>query len=164
MIDVYEHNGLRVRAFGVDHAPVEPAVGYRIDYRGRSVVISGDTRVVRSVERAAQGVDILVHEALNRALMERIVGVMEGVGLEQRAEHTRHVIPYHADTLELAKLAEAAEVDHLVLTHLIPPVPDNFLLRRLFTRGMSDHYGGRITVGRDGLELSLAPVRGERDE
>ena len=42
-LQVYEANGLRIRAFAVDHAPATPAYGYRFDYRGRSVVISGDT-------------------------------------------------------------------------------------------------------------------------
>jgi ribonuclease Z len=59
---VYEQGGVKVRAFEVDHAPVKPAFGYRIDYGGRSVVLSGDTRVSENLIRQAQGVDLLIHE------------------------------------------------------------------------------------------------------
>lgn len=59
---VFEKDGVKVTAFEVDHSPVKPAFGYRIDYAGRSVVLSGDTRVSENLIRYAQGVDLLVHE------------------------------------------------------------------------------------------------------
>jgi ribonuclease Z len=60
---VLERNGLRIIAFAVDHAPVAPAYGYRFDYRGRSVVISGDTTRSANLIRAADSADLLIHEA-----------------------------------------------------------------------------------------------------
>jgi ribonuclease Z len=62
---VFDQQGVKVTAFLVDHSPVTPAFGYRIDYRGRSVVLSGDTRVSENLIRFAQGVDVLVHEVLD---------------------------------------------------------------------------------------------------
>jgi len=62
---VFDEQGVRVTAFLVDHSPVGPAFGYRIDYRGHSVVLSGDTRVSENLIRFAQGVDVLVHEVLD---------------------------------------------------------------------------------------------------
>ena len=59
---VFDRRGLKVTAFKVDHAPVEPAFGYRVDHLGRSVVLSGDTRVSENLVRYAQGVDVLIHE------------------------------------------------------------------------------------------------------
>lgn len=59
---VFEKDGVKVTAFEVDHSPIKPAFGYRIDYAGRSVVLSGDTRVSENLIRYAQGVDLLVHE------------------------------------------------------------------------------------------------------
>src|SRR6185437_11306798 len=59
-----DDRGLKVTAFPVDHRPVEPAVGYRFDYRGRSVVVSGDTAPSPRLEAAAKGADVLVHEGL----------------------------------------------------------------------------------------------------
>ena len=62
---VFEREGLKVTAFLVDHDPVSPAFGYRIDYRGHSVVLSGDTRVSENLVRHATGVDVLVHEVID---------------------------------------------------------------------------------------------------
>jgi ribonuclease Z len=62
---VFDQQGVKVTAFLVDHSPVTPAFGYRVDYRGRSVVLSGDTRVSENLIRFAQGVDVLVHEVLD---------------------------------------------------------------------------------------------------
>ena len=60
---VYEKDGVKVSSFEVDHGDViKPAVGYRIDYDGRSVVISGDTRFSTNVVEQGKGVDLLIHE------------------------------------------------------------------------------------------------------
>jgi ribonuclease Z len=62
---VFDEQGVKVTAFLVDHGPVAPAFGYRVDYRGHSVVLSGDTRVSENLVRVAQGVDVLVHEVVD---------------------------------------------------------------------------------------------------
>jgi ribonuclease Z len=62
---VFAEHGVTVTAFLVDHGLVQPAFGYRIGYRGRSVVLSGDTRVSDNLMRHAQGVDVLVHEVID---------------------------------------------------------------------------------------------------
>ncbi len=62
---VFDEHGVKVTAFLVDHGPVQPAFGYRVDYRGHSVVLSGDTRVSENLIRFAQGVDVLVHEVVD---------------------------------------------------------------------------------------------------
>jgi ribonuclease Z len=62
---VYEKNGVKVTAFLVDHGPVKPAFGYRVDYAGHSVAISGDTRPSENLVKYSQGVDVLIHEAID---------------------------------------------------------------------------------------------------
>jgi ribonuclease Z len=62
---VFDQQGVKVTAFQVDHSPVTPAFGYRVDYRGHSAVLSGDTRVSENLIRFAHGVDVLVHEVLD---------------------------------------------------------------------------------------------------
>ncbi|HKS57674.1 MAG TPA: DUF4440 domain-containing protein [Steroidobacteraceae bacterium] len=62
---VFDQGGVKVTAFLVDHSPVKPAFGYRVDYRGHSAVLSGDTRVSENLVRFAQGTDVLVHEVLD---------------------------------------------------------------------------------------------------
>lgn len=69
---VFSEDGVTVTAFLVDHGPVQPAFGYRIEFRGRSVVLSGDTRVSENLVRHAQGADVLVHEVIDpQALRDR---------------------------------------------------------------------------------------------
>lgn len=69
---VFAEGGVTVTAFLVDHGPVQPAFGYRVDYGGRSVVLSGDTRVSENLVRHAQGTDVLVHEVIDpQALRDR---------------------------------------------------------------------------------------------
>ena len=82
---VYERNGVRITPFNVDHAPVEPALGYRIDFRGRSVVLSGDTRFSENLIRRAEGVDLLIHEVAAIASHLR-----EGVAPAQAVRITAH--------------------------------------------------------------------------
>ena len=62
---VFDKGGIKVTAFLVDHSPVKPVFGYRIDYHGYSVVLSGDTRVSENLIRFAQGADVLIHEVLD---------------------------------------------------------------------------------------------------
>jgi len=70
---VFDRNGVKVTAFTVDHGPAKPAVGYRIDYKGRSVLLSGDTRMHDNVIKYGAGVDLLLHEvaAVNPALLQK---------------------------------------------------------------------------------------------
>lgn len=62
---IFDEEGVKVTAFVVDHAPVTPAFGYRVDFRGRSVALSGDTRVSENLIKFATGVDVLIHEAID---------------------------------------------------------------------------------------------------
>lgn len=66
---IFNDNGLKVTAFLVDHGVVEPAFGYRVDYGGRSVVLSGDTRFSENLIRHAKGVDVLIHEVIDPHLL-----------------------------------------------------------------------------------------------
>jgi ribonuclease Z len=64
---VFQEAGVTVTAFHVDHRPIEPAFGYRVDYAGRSVAMSGDTRFSENLIEHAKGVDLLIHEAIDPA-------------------------------------------------------------------------------------------------
>ena len=60
---VYDNGGLKVTAFEVDHGDlIKPAFGFRIDYDGRSTVVSGDTRINENLIRHATGTDLLIHQ------------------------------------------------------------------------------------------------------
>lgn len=60
---VYDKDGVKITAFPNMHGEkIHPSVGYRIDYAGHSVVISGDTRPSPEVVHYGKGVDLLIHE------------------------------------------------------------------------------------------------------
>ena len=60
---VYEQAGVKVRAIEVDHGELlKPAFGYRVEYAGRSVTISGDTRFSENLIKHAAGTDLLIHQ------------------------------------------------------------------------------------------------------
>jgi ribonuclease Z len=151
---VYEREGLRVRAFPVDHSPVAPAVGYRFDYAGRSVVVSGDTVKSAELQREATGVDLLVHDALAAHMIARANEAAEKAGLRNMAKITADIPDYHATPVQVAELAESAGVRHLLYYHIVPPLPFG-LLEGLFLEGVADAYSGPVTLGRDGTLVSL---------
>jgi ribonuclease Z len=69
---VYDRGGVRIVAFLVDHGPVKPAFGYRIDYAGHSVAISGDTRPSDNLVNFSKGVDVLIHEAVDEVSLKKL--------------------------------------------------------------------------------------------
>jgi ribonuclease Z len=151
----YEAGGVRVTMFRVDHDPVRPAVGYRIDYKGRSVVLSGDTKKSAGVVAHAKGADMLIHEALARDLFERAASVAEGAGRARLAKLARDATDYHATAVEAGEVARDAGVRTLVFSHMVPP-PPNWLLERRFVRGVDAVFSGEVVAGRDGMRFTLA--------
>lgn len=113
--EVWRSGEVTVTAVSVHHEPVLPAVAYRIDGPGGSVVVSGDTAVCDEVEALAEGADVLVHEVRLRSFAEAVVGT-----------HYEAIAAYHADAVDLGGLAQRAGVGRLVLTHLIPPPVDGY--------------------------------------
>jgi ribonuclease Z len=154
LVTVLEENGLEISAFAVDHQPVEPAYGYRFDYKGRSVVVSGDTAKSRGVVAAAQGADVLVHEAQANHLIA-MIGAAAAAANRPRVVKIMHDIPsYHTTPVEAAEVANEAGVKLLVLWHLNPP-PPNRVIESMFTRGMSAVRRTGWVLGDDGLLIEL---------
>jgi ribonuclease Z len=83
---------LKVTAFLVDHQPVEPAFGYRFDYKGRSLVISGDTLPSESLRRQAQGADLLLHEVLQPKMLQVVHDAARVAGRENLAAVTSDIL------------------------------------------------------------------------
>jgi len=151
---VWESEGLVVRAFAVDHAPVSPAVGYRFDYQGRSVVVSGDTAKSSNLVARATGADLLVHEALSPELVRRLHDAAATAGRANLAKITADIPDYHTSPVEAAEVAQAAGVRHLLFYHVVPPLPVPGL-DGAFLAGVSDAFDGGVTLGRDGSFVSL---------
>ena len=146
---------LRFESFEVDHFPVVPAFGYRAKYDERTVVLSGDTSFCETLASASKGADMLVCEAMNLALMEERIAALRKMGMEREAGLMGDVPSYHISTVEIAKLAAAAGVGEVVLTHVIPSIPNDPAQEAAFMTGMSEMYRGRVRVARD---LQRIPV------
>ena len=150
---VFSKDGLTVEALRVDHAPVSPAVGYRFTYGGRTLLISGDTAQSDNIRRFAEGIDLLVHEALSPEIIGMMEDTAKSLGNEILAKVMFDVPDYHASPREAAETARDAGVGHLLYYHVVPPimVPGQ---ETLWLNGAGDIFPD-YTVGYDGVSFSL---------
>ncbi len=151
---VWDRDGVKITSFRVDHAPIEPAVGYRFDYAGRSLVITGDTIQSPEIQRMSEGVDLLVHEALAPHLVALMAQAATDAHLTKRAKILNDILDYHASPVDAAETAQAAGVGHLLFYHIVPPL----ILPGMdvaFLEGVDDAYSGDMTLGQDGTRVSL---------
>jgi ribonuclease Z len=151
---LWDRDGARVSTFRVQHEPVSPAVGYRFDYGGRSVVVSGDTKKSESLLAQARGVDLIVHEALSPKLVGILHDAAESAGNSGLAKIMVDIPDYHTTPVQAGELAQAAGARHLLLYHIVPPLPVPGL-EGVFLEGVSGAFSGGITLGRDGTTVSL---------
>jgi ribonuclease Z len=133
---VINENGLKVTAFKVPHDPVKPALGYRFDFKGRSIVISGDTSYSENLITYAKDADVLFHEAQANHILEIMKGVANKAGNPLTAKILDDITTYHTTPKDAAKVANLANVDHLVFYHLTPS-PRNSMMERMFFRGVN---------------------------
>lgn len=148
-------DGLQVESFEVDHFPVVPAFGYRFAFGGRTAVLSGDTSMCESLLLASQSADMLVCEALNLPMLEQQMAFLRAAGRNLQASLFEDIPSYHIATPDIARLAREANVGELVLSHIIPPVPNEGPAVEQFIAGMKDVYGGPITVARDTQRIAV---------
>lgn len=151
---VLERDGLRVTAFAVDHRPVSPAYGYRFDYRGRSVVISGDTARTDNLTRYSKDADVLVHEVLAHRFVELVSEELGRRGDARMSQLTADILEYHADPKEAVALAQEAGVRVLVFTHLVPAVPGPFL-NYVYLGDVDVPDDMTVVIGEDGTSIAL---------
>ncbi len=150
---VYDKDGVKITAFPVNHAPVAPAFGYRLDWQGKSVTISGDTAKAPIIDRFAKNTDLLVYEVLQPGLVEEMAKAADRNGQKGRAKIFRDIQTYHISPETAAKSATAAEARMLAFTHVVPSLPRPMM--GLVSKGAADHYAGPIRTMRDGDLLSI---------
>jgi ribonuclease Z len=134
---VWQDESMTVTTFKVEHDPIDPAMGYRFDYKGRSIVVSGDSNAVESLFTAAQNADVLFHDALARHSLDITVDALAAAGRSRVSQVVSDVHDYHADSRTLEAAAEEAGIAQLVLYHLVP-TPANGLAETMFRRGLKD--------------------------
>jgi len=144
---VYDKDGVRVSAFEVDHGDaIKPAYGYRIDFRGRSAVISGDTRYNENVVRYGSGADLLIHE----------VGAVRPELLQD--PQVQRVMAHHTSPQDAGRVFSRAHPKLAVYTHLVlldgPKVPalsvDELVAQTRET------YNGPLVIGQDLMAFEIA--------
>ncbi len=154
---VLQQDGLTITAFAVDHSPIYPAYGYRFDYRGRSVVVSGDTLKSAGLIAAARGADVLVHEAQANHLIAMLREAAITADRPRLVKILGDIPSYHTSPVQAAEAANEAGVRLLVLYHLTPP-PPAWIVERAFVRGVSDVRPRDWLLGDDGTLVTLPPA------
>lgn len=144
---VYEKDGVKVSAFDVDHGDaIKPAYGYKIEYKGRSVVLSGDTRYSEEVIRQAKGADLLIHEvaAIKPELLER------SPSFQRIFAH--HVSPEQAGEVFTKSKPKLAVFSHIALyasPQIAAPNEDDILA------GTRKTYAGPLVMGEDLMSFEI---------
>jgi ribonuclease Z len=131
---VFDDGDLLVTAILVDHAPIEPAFAYRIDYSGRSVVISGDTRPSDNIVEAAKSTDVLVHE---------VVAVDDAMAQNDRI---KTIVSHHTTARQAGRVFARSQPRLAVFSHIV-------LIGNVDTTALAyrarESYGGPVWTGAD---------------
>ncbi|MBX3279891.1 MAG: MBL fold metallo-hydrolase [Acidobacteria bacterium] len=144
---VMQDENVKVTAALVHHPPVVPSFGYRFDASDRSIVISGDTAPSDNLIKLAQGADVLVHDALYVPGVDRLVArVPNAAALKQS------IMSHHTTAEDAGRVAQAAGVKILVLSHLVPP-DDPSITEQMWIDAARVHFRGQVIVGKDLLEI-----------
>ena len=144
---VLQDERVKVSATLVDHPPVVPAFAFRFDGPDRSIVFSGDTNMSDNLVRLAKGADLLVHEALWVPAVDRLVARVPNASTLKK-----HLIDSHTSAGDAGRVAAAAGVKTLVLSHLVP-ADDPAVTEQMWMDAARAHFKGEIVVARDGMDL-----------
>ena len=143
---VYDNDGVKVIAFTVDHgADIKPAVGYRIEYKGHAVVISGDTRYDQNVIKYGTGVDLLIHE----------VCIVRPELLSN--PFIKRVVDHHTTPREAGQVFSLAKPKLAVYSHLVFLSSDKVPRATVddIVAGTRETYDGPLQVGEDLMSFEI---------
>jgi len=142
-----EDTNLKVTAAVVDHPPMALAFAYRFDAPDRSIVISGDTRRSDALVALARGADVLVHEAMLTAAVDHLAAEVPNA-----SDLKRSILSHHTAAEDVGRVAQAAGVGTLVLSHLVP-AEDPSVTDDMWLEAARRYFRGRVILGRDLLEV-----------
>lgn len=137
---VYEQDGVKIIAFLVDHYPVVPALGYRIEFGGHSVVLSGDTRYSENLIKFAKGTDLLVHE------------VAIASDTLKKTDPRYNILAHHTTPEQASKVFTAVKPKLAVYSHIVRlyGYPEEEILTRT-----KKNYSGSVILGEDLMSFSV---------
>lgn len=153
--EVLSTDDFAITAFRTPHPPITDNFAYKLATPDGVIVFSSDTAYNPRLAEFARGADVLVHEALYAPFVDRLVArVKNGATLG------RHLLASHTSAQDAGKIATAAGVKLLVLSHLVPGDLD--VTDDQWIAAVRESYAGRVVVARDLMELSLPVSYGER--
>ncbi|RZO95831.1 MAG: MBL fold metallo-hydrolase [Gammaproteobacteria bacterium] len=155
---IFDNGELKITAFKVVHEPIDPALGFKFEYKGRSLVITGDTSYTQSVIDNSMNVDVLFHEAQANHMLAVIENLQRSLGMDLLATVLDDITTYHTTLIEAAEVANKANVKKLVFYHLTP-APRNYIQEVMFVRGV-DEVRKEWTLVDDGT-LIILPIGSE---
>jgi ribonuclease BN (tRNA processing enzyme) len=144
---VMQDENVKVTAALVKHPLVVPAFAFRFDAADRSIVFSGDTARSENLVKLARGADVLVHEALFVPAVDRIVS-----GDPNTSTLKKHLLDSHTAIEDCGRVAEAAGVKTLVITHRVP-VDDPAITDQMWIDAAREHYRGTVLLAKDLMEI-----------
>jgi ribonuclease BN (tRNA processing enzyme) len=144
---VLQDENVKVTAALVNHPPVVPAFAYRFDTAERSIVISGDTTPCDNLIKLAQGADVLVHEVIYKPALAKLVARIPNAD-----KLLEHIVASHTTHEDVGKVAKAAGVKTLVLSHIVP-CDDPSVTDEMWIEGVRLHFDGKVIVGKDLMEI-----------
>jgi ribonuclease Z len=137
---IYEKNGVKVIAIEVDHFPVVPAFGYRIEYKGHAVVLSGDTRYSENLTRFAKGTDLIIHE------------VAIAPDSLSKSDPQYNILMHHTTPEQAAKVFNNVQPGLAVYSHI---VKIHGLTEDDIMKKTKEHYAGKVIMGEDLMSFSI---------
>jgi ribonuclease BN (tRNA processing enzyme) len=146
---VFQDERVKITSAVVHHPPIAPAFAFRFDGPDRSIVFSGDTSKSDALIALAKDADVLVHEVEDMAAVEKFIRSMPGRNVEAGLKHHYET---HTSSEDVGKIATAANVKKLVLSHLSPTADDSALPDVLLAAARKD-YSGEIVVANDLMEI-----------
>jgi ribonuclease BN (tRNA processing enzyme) len=145
--EVLQNADVKVSACRVRHPPITEAYAYRFDAKDRSVVISGDTAYAPELATFAKDADVLVHEVMYLPGIEALIS-----RLPNAKRLREHLMAAHTLPEDVGKIAAAAGVKTLVLSHFVPG-DDASITDEQWSADVRKHFKGRIVVGKDLMEI-----------
>jgi ribonuclease Z len=141
---IFEKNGVKVTGFEVNHGPlIKPAVGYRVDYNGMSVLCSGDTKFEQNIIKHGQGIDLIVHE---------VATADAKLTADDQAVMNHHTSPEEAGVIFSNTKPRLAVFSHLV--DLMADQSDATMVRETLRR-VKTNWSGKTIIGDDLMRISV---------
>jgi ribonuclease Z len=153
---IFDRNDLKVYAFEVDHSPVTPAFGYRIEYKGNIVVITGDTVKTENLVKHSQNADLLFCEAISYEMLNNIIDGAKRLQMTRFVKILTDIQNYHMEPSTAAELAKEANVKKLIIIHITPPLT-NEIAEKNYIKDVEDIFDGEVILGKDCIKFMLVP-------